>query len=203
MAASQTTISNLALGKLGSRRIMEPGEDSAEANFCREFFEQTRDELIASYRWNFAATRATLSLLSTVPLFGWSYQYALPADCLRVVELNQIGWDAQGFADAFVIEQKNMLTNQATANIRYLARITDCSMYPPLFIEALAMKLAAVICKPLTGSAEQTAQLLQILPSIIGKAVQTNAIEGKPRRRDQWEESRHVQSRWGGPGAIG
>lgn len=183
---------------------MAPNENSAEANFCGEFFEQTRDELIASHRWNFAATRATLSQISEPPLFGYCFQYALPSDCLRVVQLNgcDFWW---GFGDdddnerVYVIEGKNLLTNQAEAQIRYLARITDCSLYPPLFIEALALKLAAVIAKPLTGSSDQAASLLQIFERVtLPRAIQTDAIEGKPRRKNLFEISRLVQSRYRG-----
>ena len=60
MAISETSICNMALGRLGSKRIND-FDDTDESSLpivqCRLHYEQTRDALIRSHWWRFARGR--------------------------------------------------------------------------------------------------------------------------------------------------
>ena len=133
--ASETDVCNSALIKLGVEPISSFDEDSKAARLCKEQYPKIRDEVLSSHLWNFAMKRETLALLPTKPVFGFDFAFALPTDFLRVLHMNRK-------LLRFKIENnKRLLTNLADVSIIYVARITDESMFPAYFKEALAYKV--------------------------------------------------------------
>lgn len=195
MAASETTICNLALGKLGARRIIELSEESVEARACRLHYAETRDEVLRHHRWNFAIKRETLVALVTPPAFGWGVQYELPSDCLRVFELN--GYDLAKRPGLWEVEGRVLLTNESEAKVRYISRVTDCNLFDSLFVEALSLKLAAKIAMPVNGSPGMANQFLGEYEKVTGgRARRTDAFESNPARRPAWQNSDLVMARF-------
>jgi hypothetical protein len=194
MAADETSIVNLALAKLGVSPIMALTDDSKQAQFAKRFYEQTRDDTLQGHRWNFAMKRATLNRLSDAPAFEWSYAYQLPTDCLRVVQLN--GWEATERQGQYSIEARSLMTNEDAAEIRYVSRITDTTLYHPLFVDALATKLASVLAGPLTGSRDLGSTLMKDYAFITGpQARLADAFENWMRRKVPWAQSDLVAAR--------
>jgi hypothetical protein len=66
------TICNLALARLGDSRIVTMNDSKPEAEYCTLFYGATRDEVLRGHPWNFATTRAALSL-SWVALTGTAF----------------------------------------------------------------------------------------------------------------------------------
>ena len=119
--ADPTSITNLALAKLGISPIMALTDDSKQAQFANRFYSQTRDEVLSGHRWNFAMRRVTLNRLATGPVFEWEFAYQLPVDCLRVVQLN--GYEPSEEQGMFAIESDQLLTDAEDALVRYIARV--------------------------------------------------------------------------------
>lgn len=201
MASSATEICNLALGHLGERRINSLDEDEVSARACALHYASTRDELLRSHRWNFAQTRVALSRLEEDPAFGWSYQFQLPADCLRVLEVNdsEIG---DVISDEFIIEGRNILTDADEVNLVYTKRIEDVSMFDVLFVKALAAALAVMLSETIRGASGKTAELVQLYERVIGPlARRTDANEGNRGPLGLFAlalNSRTIQARFGG-----
>jgi len=197
MVSSEVEVCNQALARLGDERIASLGDDSAAANFCQALYPQTRDEVLRSHNWNFAMKRACLCRLSVNPLFGWRYQYELPADFLRMDILNgRREADGKGL---YEIEGRKLLTNEGCAKIRYVARVTDCTLYDSLFVEALVAKLAFKLAKPLTDSEGVASAMLQEYERIDGPlAKRVDANEDRVRVVQPFEESELVRRRYGG-----
>ena len=118
MAASETTICNLALAKLGAGKIIALDEESPEAQACRLHYAETRDEVLRSHRWNFATRAQSLTENAVPPIFGWNHQFLLPTDCLRVLELN--GWNLTQRPGYWQLEGRMLLCNDEAADIRYI-----------------------------------------------------------------------------------
>ena len=195
MASSDITICNLALGNIGSSRIVSIDDASQPARYCKLFFYQCRDEVLRSHAWNFANARAALTALSTAPAFGYDYQYQLPTDCLRVLQLNS--FEETEARPTFAVEQGMLLTDEDTAQILYTARIEDANLYDPLFIKALSIKLASDIVTPLTGSRAQAGELMQEFEGMLkGLAATQDSNEGRIKRKLPWVESDFVRSRF-------
>jgi len=77
--ASFVSICNMALSELGATRITDLGLANKNSQLCSEFLSITVDQVLRCHPWNCAYARASLAALSAAPVFGFSYQYTLPA----------------------------------------------------------------------------------------------------------------------------
>ena len=131
-----------------------------------------------------------------VPAFGWNYRYTLPADHLRILQLN-------GFLDTQIpahweTEGGELLTNEGEAKIRYVQRVENPELFDPLFIDALTAKLAAKLAKPLTGSSSLAEGALTEYARLTAPlARRVDASEGETEVKPAWVESALVRARFG------
>lgn len=154
--ASVVDIANLALSHLGEDATIssiDPPEGSAEAEHAAMFYPQARDALLEMHEWRFATKRVLLAL-TTSDTFEWGYAYALPSNMLRALavlpetasaEDDGEDYDQQLDSDAVQI----ILTNCEEASLKYTARVTDTTRFPPLFVEALSWLLASHLAGPI------------------------------------------------------
>jgi len=147
MATSETAICNSALTKVGAKRINALTDNTPEARICKEQYEKVRDDLLRSHPWNFAIKRVVLSPLVAAPAFGYSKQFQIPADCLRVLHIVEFD-DTTDWRK----ESDKILCDESTISLTYIAKITDTSKYDANFDEVLALKIAHEICYSLTQS---------------------------------------------------
>ena len=101
---------NLALARLGEARVYDLTEDQFVAVQCARQFPLAAEEVLRSHRWNFASARVALSRLAEAPAFGFKYAYALPTDCLRVLEVNGVSGAGEPGAEC-EIECRALLTD--------------------------------------------------------------------------------------------
>jgi hypothetical protein len=193
---NETTICNLALGEIGSKAITSLEEGSQEARVCKRFYAQTRDETLRAHQWNFATKRAVLSRLTDAPAFGWAFQYSLPTDFIRARTFNDRDVWIGANRDFFQLEQDRLLTNQETAELRYVFRQTDATKYDPLFCEVLAVRLASKIAPAITGSYNLATQLIAKGNLLISQARRIDSSEDANPRRSLFQESDLVRSRF-------
>lgn len=138
MAASEISICNSALAKLGAARIKSLNGEGKEAEMCKLRYADCRDVVLQSHPWKCAIRRTVLSPLTTPPAFGAVNAFELPADFIRQLP------DEGG--EVLNIEGNTILAAGNTVNLRYVARIEDATLYPPYLSEVIALKLAADIC---------------------------------------------------------
>lgn len=168
-------ICNLALARLGDSRITALSAANAQAQYCSLFYAQTVEELQAEFDWQFCRKQQNLAT-GTVPLTGYSVKYALPTDFIRAIRLDDI--DASENFGTWEILGTNLHTNlTGTPSLDYIALVTTTTLFPAIFIEALSMKLAAVLAMPLTGSKELFTQCVQLYSATIQKPAFGNATE--------------------------
>lgn len=170
MATSKTSIANYALAILGSKRVSDIADTTSKnARILTLHYDQARKECLRLHRWNWALHRATLSRHADSPAYGFSYQYPLPSDFIRLDQVNELSvWNDQR-ADWFQIEHgldsnenaigKVLLTDADSVRIRYVADIEDVSLFDPLFVQALSVLLASKAARAITGSDSREAQL--------------------------------------------
>lgn len=182
MVTSPTDICNLALGHLGEARITSLDEDSVSARACVLHYESVRDEVLRSHRWNFAQDRKVLTALEELPPFGWSRQYELPAECLRVLEVN--GSEAGDLVSSeYLVEGRKILTNAEEVRLVYIRDVPDVSAYDPLFVRAFALRLAIVLTETIRGTTNKTAELSHHYERVTAPlARRIDANEGRRRK---------------------
>jgi hypothetical protein len=175
MSVSETSICNSALYKLGAARIANLSEDSDNARYCDDNYEMVRDQVLRGSRWKFALTRTTLAPSATAPEFYYENAFLLPADCLRPIfpPRLDLDWKVENHLGSPAI-----LTNDGdTLEVRYIAKVTDTTIFDPLFVEALACKLAWQLCEKITQSTSKKESLMQEYTFAIREAKRINAIE--------------------------
>lgn len=168
-------IVNSGLIKVGADTITSLTDDSAEARAANAQYEKLRDEVLRAHPWNFAAARSRLARLADAPAFGFAYQYQLPADCLRILGMND------GRA-RFEIEGRRLLTDEETADVSYLRRVTDPNEFDAMFAEALAYRMAADLAYPLANSTTLASAMMQLFQNALALARAIDGQEGGAQR---------------------
>ena len=98
---------NQSLGLLGAEGIVLDGT-SQNHTYCELFYDNDRDEMLESHKWNFAKKRA-YAIQTTNPLFGPDNAFTKPSDCLKV-------WSIDQDADAvFEVEGTLIVTDHGDA----------------------------------------------------------------------------------------
>lgn len=186
--ASQVEICNQALTKAGAARIVSLLDDTESARVLSAIYNVKLEAELAAQPWTFAIKRAQIPASSTAPVFGWGYQYPLPADYLAMVEVgeNYTFYDTDAGA-LFQIEGSEAGTVIATdqgspLNIRYVRKVTTPGLYPALFVEAFACRLAAEICERITQNLSKRQLAWDERKQAIREARRVNAIEQPPRQ---------------------
>lgn len=183
---NDTDIANYALAHIGEPKISSIDDTgSKEARICKQLLTPIVQETLRKHRWNCAIKRATLSALVETPNHHYTTLYQLPADFMRLLELN--GEPASDSDEFYEIEGKRIATNSDEAEIRYVAEI-EVSEFDPLLVKAVAMELASSIAVPLTAKLELQTQCKNLARIAISDARQVDAIEvgsreGRPLER--------------------
>jgi hypothetical protein len=88
---SPVDICNQALAHLGDRRIHRLDEDAqvtdAIVRYCSEYYEQSKQEVLAAHRWTFAKKAVALSRAVGDTVFKYNFSHVLPTDMLRFLEM--------------------------------------------------------------------------------------------------------------------
>lgn len=175
--ATKVNICNRALATLGIKaRITSLTEDTETARKCNLIIDDVIDEVLRAYNWNAATARAALAQEAETPAFGYAYQYALPAGpdppyCLRVIQMEDE--DSE-----FRIEGRKLLTDEATAKILYIKRITDVNEMDSLLKSAIAARIAAELAFTMTNSNSQQEAAWNLYTAKLQEAFEIDAQEG-------------------------
>tara|TARA_R110000822_G_scaffold225088_1_gene357934 strand:- start:2003 stop:2605 length:603 start_codon:yes stop_codon:yes gene_type:complete len=185
MATSEVQIVNNALIKIGASAILSLTENSEAARAANVIYEQVRDASIRDHIWNFAVTRVELAQSATAPAFEFAYQYPLPSDCLRVLQM-------ESSSMVFKIEGRKLLTDEGTAKILYLSRVEDVNLFDPMFVEALSARLAAELAITLAESNSLYQNMMEMYQRKLGDARSVDAQESGYAEviADTWLDSR-------------
>jgi len=173
--ASDVQICNLALSKIGEASIISLTEDSEPGRQCNLLFAPIRDSVLRAFPWNFATRRVALAQTTNTPVFGFSFEYSLPADYLKVIEM-----DPSADSIKFQVEYGFLLTDEQSVSIRYISQITDPNKFDSMFVEVLSARLAAELCVPLTDNVSLAEQLFVVYNKKLDESRTVNSQEGTP-----------------------
>jgi hypothetical protein len=175
--ASEVDICNGALNQLGASTILSLTEDSKNARLCNARYTQIRDSIFRSHLWNCLMKRVELAKDTETPSWGFSYQFTLPADCLRVVTILNYDYD-------YKIEGRKILANHGTVKIQYVSRVTDPNQYDELLRECISAGLAADIAYGITSSNPVSSNMYALFQDKLREARFVDATEGQNNNPD-------------------
>ena len=151
--ASAVDIANSALNLLGASTISALTDDSKNARLCNQRYEPVRNRVFRSHAWNCLHKRVQLAQNSTAPVVEYSYAYALPSDCLRVLKVHNGSTDSIKSDIDYKLEGRNIVTNEGTVYIIYIAIDTDPNNYDTYLQESISHQLAADLAYAVTNNA--------------------------------------------------
>ena len=170
--ASVVDICNGALNQLGASTILTLTEDSKNARLCNARYTQVRDSVFRSHPWNCLQKRIQLAADTDTPAWGFTKQYTLPADCLRVLTI--LDYDAD-----YKVEGRKILTDNSTMKILYISRVEDPNEYDELLRETLSASLAADIAYAVTSSNPTATNMFNLFQSKLKEARFVDSTEGQ------------------------
>lgn len=174
---NQVEICNIALLRLGhDRTIADLDEQSAEAGFLRAFWDSARRATLRAFNWNFALKTVALAELSETS-DEWDHVYALPAKCLRALELVNVSSKAPENRLPYEIRGRKVYTDQTEAVLKYVEDLEDENLFDSEFVDALAYRLAAEMAGPLTQDRARRADMFQLYRVQISEAQAADASE--------------------------
>ena len=169
--ASVVQICNSALNQLGASSITALTEDSKNARICNERYETIRDAVYRSHPWNCLVKRVQLAQDSDTPAWGFTYQYTLPSDCLRVLQIRDYNSD-------YKIEGRKLLIDESDVYLIYLAIETDVNQLDILLRETISAGLAQDIAYAITSNLQVTKLMAEKYQAKLSEARHTDASEG-------------------------
>ena len=176
--ATEVSICSNALRRLGDDPITSLTDDTERARLCNAFYTDARDAVLRSHPWNFAITRASLAQLSDTPSYGFAYQYSLPTNpyCLRVLEMEYPDYIFK--VENVATHGRVLLTDEGTAKILYIARITDTNLFDSMFVDVLTAKLSLDLAYPVTNSLQVQQQMQKLYQTKLSEARSIDGQEG-------------------------
>jgi hypothetical protein len=194
--ASVVEICNSALNMLGANNITALSEDSKNARLLNQRYESVRDSVFRSHTWNCLIKRVELAADSDTPTHEYSYQYTLPADCIRVLKVGGHHNGSSSDLDSgqkFKIEGRKLLTDETTIYLIYIFKNTDPNEYDTLLIETIAARLASELCYAITASTSLAGQMYELYNQKLREARFVDATEGTA---DNIDSSSFINSRY-------
>jgi len=194
---SPVSIFNIALGWLGESSITSFDDPSDSAELGKNNYEAIRDAVLEEMAWTFAVRRIEPSKVTADPIYGFSAAFQIPAEVLRILTVsNAASVDATsssadkydtGQGDESKIpwnrEEDKILTNNAERiYMRAIVQITDPNKYSPSFVQALAARLAADLCIPLTQDEKVQDKMEKLYEKKLAKAAMNDGRQGRSER---------------------
>lgn len=196
MATTQITVCNQALDMIGSPAIATIADANVRAEVCARAFPQAVDRVLRDYAFDFAKKR--VALVAAAAVLGWTNAYTLPADFVSLRQLNDIEIpDEPG--DYYEIEGTLLLTDEVTANIKYVRRPVAATAWDltamlavadPEFVDLLATLLASRIAPALRADGTSEAlKFVQLYEQGLGALRAKEGDERKSVRYDPATEA--------------
>lgn len=152
--SSDVSVVNGALLSLGARPINAFTDPTPEARIATRRYADVRDDLLRRHPWNFALKRTSLPASTTTPAWEHTNAYPVPADFLRLHELNnptRTPYTIENTADGTIIATDL----DSPIEINYVRRITQPDLMDPSFRNALSLALAMDWAEKLTGNSDK------------------------------------------------
>ena len=108
---------------------------------------------------------------ATTPAYGFSYQFTLPSDCVRVLGINAYNSDHK-------VEGRKILCNEASIKVIYVSQVTDPNEMDVLLRETISAGLAADLAYAITANLQVSKLMQEKYQYKLSEARHTDASEG-------------------------
>lgn len=193
MLTTEAQLCNVALLRVGERQTIDSLEENTQAaRACKSLYQSARDTCLEAFWWTFATKRLTLAE-SMESRDGWEFAYAMPSDCLVpryiwtgirnptpqqrtpfAVELNATNSGYLVLADS-----RTSFADSEAPLLVYTARVETVALFPPLFADAVAWKLACDLTLGLAVKPQLLPAMAQGYAIALNKAIASDLRVGE------------------------
>ncbi len=186
--ASTVDIWNLALNLVGGSFVVDPLEESTEADLCRLHYPYALEFVLESRDWNFATKRIEIAESANVePVFGFTSSFKIPTDCARVAEVwdnkrgnqntrytnNDLQWQQEGeYISANTSDQ---------VWVKYIEKVEDPNRFTSSFITALSTYMAYRLAIPVAENRALKADLIGEYNALLDEASANDGMTGRTK----------------------
>jgi hypothetical protein len=170
----------MALSRIGQGAISSLSDIDNISITCNVHYQQAVDWVLREREWKDAKKRTSLSTPDGVPAFGWTQYYNVPTDSLRVLDVrassledyaeNDTMWSSEG--------DKIMCEVDDGIKVKYLYRMTVTDI-PSHVIQVISVKLAHLICLPITSSTKLRDDLYLEYKDQLKEAAALDGMQGR------------------------
>lgn len=190
MALTKTDIINKALTYVGAAPVVSIDDTTNSGLVLTRVFEGDLRHLLSECKWNFATKRSNLATSSTTMSWydvGEGLVYDRPTDTIRIYGSNP--------ATARWREEGNYIISDSSGlGLRYVYYVTDTTLFPAYFLEALIDKLCASIAYAVVNSATLAEKYLNKYTKFsLPNAISANSQTGVQQtiQDDAWELAKY------------
>lgn len=195
MRQTKTGIINTALMRVGAQGVTAAFQDSPAAQTAAAAYDRALAYCLSLHPWRFAVRHAVLAQSAVPAAPGWRHAWALPPDCLRVVEAlgedsrrvpRRIPWTLAGTAGGEMLH-----TRADRVTLWYVSSQT--AAFPAAFADALAWRVAVEIA-PYVQQGGRAREYLELFERALDRAATENDRARSPERgfRSAFLEARMV-----------
>lgn len=145
--ATAVSICSNALQMLGAKPINDFDERTEHARLCANLYPSVRDDLLRGHPWNCAIKRVILAPLIDTPAFDFDYQFALPGDWLRTIQVGRKGQPLE-----YRSEGRNLLACVTALPLVYVFRNEVEQSWSTNLVELAELQMAAKMAYAVTKS---------------------------------------------------
>lgn len=178
-------IINLALSDCGVDLIADINEDTAEGRQAKAKYGPIRDSVLESREWTFAKQRLLLAQDAVAPAFGYTYQYILPSNVIRVIRVYNNSGTINGrpdLVDDWVREGYRVLTDEASPIFAEVLLRVDEGAFSPGMVMALAARLTSAFAIPLTENRQLAKDFMDNYKALVTDAGAMDGSQGRTQR---------------------
>ena len=171
--ATKVSICSNALLMLGAQTINDFNDENDRAKLCSNLWPTFVDSVLRKHYWNCAKKSVVLSPEVETPAFDWDYQFLLPTDWVRTLQVGK-----QHYPEAFVQEGRKLLMK---TNVLYLAYISnDVNNYDTELVNVLELGMASRMAYAITQSASVRDSVTAEYMDALKKAKMINGMDEPP-----------------------
>jgi len=182
MALTALALCSRALLKIGAQPVASFEEGTAEAEVAANLYPGIRDAMLSAHPWSFATGQSTLARLAATPTADFAYAFQLPVGFLRVLSA---GVPDRGRGVRYRLLEHRLHSDSDRVTLTYLFQ-PDESIFPAYFAGALATRLAAEFCLPLTENASRAELLASLADREFRAARLTDSQQATPLSIDDF-----------------
>lgn len=175
--ATDVSICSNALLLLGDNPInaLDPPDDSAAGLLAANLYPQVRQWMLRAHPWNCAIKRVILAPDTAPPPFDYAFQFSLPDDWLRTLQVGQ-----KDIPVDFQIEGRKILCDESVFYLVYVFNNTVEATYDSMLAYMLTLAMKAAMAYPITKSSALAQLCQQELQAELKKARSVDGMENPP-----------------------